>query len=85
MKEEQEAIKRKPIRKDIKDVSGEIDGISFIHAVFETEPFDTVEEYRQFRATNENFSCLRTKKDWDMFFLKLDDRNACYKHLTAPL
>lgn len=72
-------LKRKPIRSTIKDVSGTIDEISFTHACFDTEPFETVEEYREYRKANGAFSCLRTKSEWEMFFLKLEDREAGYK------
>lgn len=75
-------LKRKPVRETIHDVSGEIDGITFTHAVFDTEPFDSIEEYRQYRAVNESFDCLKTKREWDAFYLKIKDREAGYKRHT---
>ena len=72
-------LKRKPIRGTIVDVSGEIDGIVFTHAVFETEPFESIAEYELYRHVNANFDCLRTKSDWDTYYLKLEDRKTGYK------
>jgi len=72
-------LKRKPIRSSIKNIDGTVDGISFTYACFETEPFENIEEYREYRKANEGFSCLRTKDDWDRFFLKLSDREKGYK------
>ena len=75
-------LKRKPIRDSMHDVTGEIDGIPFTHVVFDTEPFETIDEYRLYRRVNETFTCLRTKTDWDLFFLKLNDRKYGYKRQT---
>lgn len=75
-------LKRKPIRETIVDVTGEIDGIVFTHAVFETEPFESIEEYELYRNVNASFDCLRTKSDWDAFYLKLEDRKNGYKRHT---
>lgn len=72
-------LKRKPVRETMHDVSGVIDGIEFTHVVFDTEPFDSLEEYRLYRKVNESFTCLRTKADWDRFYLKLEDRENGYK------
>ena len=72
-------LKRKPVRKSIHDVSGVIDGISFTHSVFDTEPFDTIEEYRVYRDVNKSFSCLRTESDWEKFYLKMNDHKDGYK------
>ena len=60
-------------------MTGEIDGIAFTHAVFETEPFESIEEYELYRNVNASFDCLRTKSDWDAFYLKLEDRKNGYK------
>lgn len=75
-------LKRKPIRETICDVSGEIDGISYTHSVFDTEPFENIEEYQLYRAINKNITCLRTKADWDVFYLKMKDRELGYKRHT---
>lgn len=75
-------LKRKPVRETIKDVSGEIEGIDFTYAVFETEPFENLEEYRLYRSVAESFSCLRTKSEWDAFYLKMEDRMTGYKRHT---
>lgn len=75
-------LKRKPVKKSIHNVSGEIDGIGFTYAIFDTEPFDTIEEYHQYRSVNESFDCLKTKEDWDSFYLKLNDRKLGHKRHT---
>ncbi|KAB0578473.1 hypothetical protein EI53_00229 [Fusobacterium naviforme] len=54
-------LKRKPVRKSAHDISGVIDGIPFTHASFDTEPFESVEEYRQYRSVNASLS-FRKKK-----------------------
>jgi|GEM_PF-654823 len=75
-------LKRKPVRGTMRDATGTIDGIPYTHAVFETEAFDSVEEYRQYRSANETFTCLRMKADWEVFFLKISDRAEGYKRHT---
>lgn len=78
-------FKRKPIRKSFQDVSGSIEGIDYEYVNFDTDPFDSIEEYEEFRRINENFNCLRTSADWQKFWLRLDDHKTGYKRNLSDM
>ena len=78
-------FKRKPIRKSFQDISGSIEGIDYEYENFDTEPFDSIEEYEEFRRINENFNCLRTSADWQKFWLRLDDHKTGYKRNLSDM
>ena len=78
-------VKRKPIRKSFQDISGSIEGIDYEYVNFDTEPFDSIEEYEEFRRINENFNCLRTSADWQKFWLRLDDHKTGYKRNLSDM
>lgn len=48
-------------------------------------PFNDIEEYHRYRDANKCFDCIRTKSDWDRFFLKVDDRTNGYKRVTNDM
>ena len=78
-------FKRKPIRDSFQSVSGRIEGISYEYMNFDTEPFDTIEEYEEFRRINENFNCLRTTADWQKFWLRFEDHKTGYKRNLSDM
>lgn len=78
-------MKRKPIKESFVAVKGNIDGIDYEYANFNTEPFDTIEEYIKYRKVNESFNCIRTYEEWQIFFLTLEDRENGYKRNKTDL
>lgn len=57
------------------EVVGKPYPVTYTIANFETEPFDSIEEYEQYRQVADAMrnvgGCLRTKADWDRFYLRL--------------
>ena len=78
-------MKRKPIKESFAYVSGNLAGIDYEYANFDTAPFEDLDEYHKYRNTNSSFHCLKIKDDWDKFFLKLNDREMCYKRVTKDM
>lgn len=78
-------FKRKPVRESFQAVSGEIGRVVYEYMNFDTEPFDTIEEYEAYRRINENFNCLRTVPDWQKFWLRLEDHKTGYKRNLSDL
>lgn len=78
-------MKRKPIKDSFESVSGNLEGIDYEYANFDTEPFEDLDEYHLYRNANESFNCLRTMGDWDRFFLKVEDRANGYKRVTKDM
>ena len=64
-------LKRKPDVDSIRDVDILINNVNYTHANFSTTAYDTIDDFRRFRAVKESFNCLRTKADWDRFYVKL--------------
>ena len=64
-------MKRKPVRHSFKTDKVSLDGVEYELAHFDTEPFDSVEEFRLYRAKKELCGVLRTVADWDVFWAKL--------------
>lgn len=60
-------LKRKPMFETMHDVSGTYDGIDYTYAVFETEPYKDIEEYKLYKEVGKSFERLMTVKDWEMF------------------
>ena len=78
-------FKRKPIMASFHAASGNIEGVDYEYMNFDTEPFDTIEEYEEFRRVNENFDCLRTNTDWQKFWLRIEDHKIKYKRNLSDL
>lgn len=78
-------MKRKPVKSSFEYVSGNLYGIEYEYANFRTAPFNDLEEYHLYRNANKCFDCIRTKSDWDRFFLKLNDRSNGYKRVTKDM
>ena len=64
--------KRKPIRESMIDDAIVIENYSYTIAHFDTEPYQNVEEFRLYRQKRELCEVLRTLKDWEKFWLKID-------------
>lgn len=69
-------LKRKPDRSSFKTDYPVVNGVTYEIAHFDTVAYDTVEEFRLYRAKKKLCDCLRTQAEWDVFFLKVDT-NAC--------
>ena len=78
-------FKRKPVKDSFQQVSGEICGVAYEYMNFETEPFDTIEEYEEYRRINENFNCLRTMSGWQKFWLRFEDHKIGYKRNLSDM
>ena len=78
-------FKRKPVKDSFQAVAGEICGVAYEYMNFETEPFDTIEEYEEYRRINENFNCLRTMSDWQKFWLRFEDHKTGYKRNLSDM
>lgn len=69
-------FKRKPKGSTLKDVNVKIHNNSYTIANFETEPYNTIEEYKKYKNMCSNYSgALKTKKDYCNFFYKLNHPN----------
>lgn len=64
-------LKRKPDKNSFKTDYPVVDGSTYEIEHFKTTPFETVEEFREYRRRKKCCKCLRTKTDWDIFFYKL--------------
>lgn len=82
-------VKRKPLKDTMETVYPLIDGVGYEIANFDTEPFDTVDEFLLYKKTAQDCAktgCLRTIRDWDKFFVMLENKSlrADGKISTAP-
>ena len=67
-------MKRKPVKESFQKVQGVYLEIPYKYMNFETVPFETIAEYEKYRKTNSTFQCLRTQQEWNLFWLKLSDK-----------
>lgn len=65
-------LKRKPMRESFKTDNPVVDGVEYEIAHFDTIPYNDVEEFRLYRKKKKLCDCLRTVKEWEVFFLKVD-------------
>lgn len=65
-------LKRKPDRDSFKTDRPVIEGVAYEIAHFDTVPFENVAEFRLYRKKKELCECLRTVKEWNLFFVKVD-------------
>lgn len=66
--------KRRPLRDTMRDVDVPVDGQSYPVARFDTEPWGSVDDYLKAKAIARRIaegSCLRTRVDWERFFLRM--------------
>ncbi len=63
-------LKRKPVKSSMETVFPIVEGERFEIVNFDTEPYETVSEYQQYK--NASKKCLRTEKDWSLFFAKVE-------------
>ena len=67
--------KRRPLRDTMRDVDVPVDGQTCPVARFDTEPWDSVDDYLKAKAIARRIaegSCLRTRADWERFFLRFN-------------
>ena len=68
-------MKRKPVEASMVTVETTIqtdtETEKFEIVNFETAPYETVAEYERYKKQARNCKCLRTEKDWKIFFAKL--------------
>ena len=70
-------LKRKPVEASLYDKHITIDGVGYDICNFKTVPYDTIAEYQNYKATGRTFAqtgCLRSYKDWVMFFDKIHSK-----------
>lgn len=65
-------MKRKPVKESIYTERPTIDDQTYEIACFETEPFETVEEYKLYKAKAQNSQVLKTESDWRAFFERVN-------------
>lgn len=69
-------MKRRPLRRTMHDVTATVEGVSYVIANFDSEPWRDVNEYLRAKGIARRISsdngCLRTRGDWLRFFLALD-------------
>ena len=65
-------MKRKPDRDSFCTDEVYLDGQFYTIAHFETVPFENIEEFLLYRSKKSLCKCLRTQKEWDLFFAKVD-------------
>lgn len=76
-------LKRKPIKSTMKTVFPVVEGIEFEIANFETEPYETISQYQQYKTASKSCKCLRTRLDWDLLFFKAEQtEDGCVRHIT---
>jgi hypothetical protein len=64
-------LKRKPNFDTLYDASGVFDGIEYFFATFDTEPYDTVDEYKQYKDLGRSYEVLKTSADWKDYQMRL--------------
>ncbi len=72
-------MKRKPVRETMETVFPVVDGCSYEIVIFDSVPYETVDEFLSYKKTARACSqngCLRTMADWEKFFLKLENAEA---------
>ena len=69
-------LKRKPIKESFKTDYVSLDGEAYEIAHFDTEPFESIEEFKKYRQTKKDTKVLRTQKDWDLFYAKLSGKGS---------
>jgi hypothetical protein len=67
-------LKRKPVEISLVDVSVTIDSNTYHIGNFETEPYDTIDEYEFYKKTGKSVDVLRSYEDWIMFFDKISGK-----------
>lgn len=65
-------LKRKPVKSSMETVFPVVEGEQFEIVNFDTEPYETVSEYQQYKTASKSCRCLRTDKDWALFFAKAE-------------
>ena len=65
-------LKRKPLKSSMQTVFPVVEGVQFEIANFDTVPYETVSEYHQYKTASKSCRCLRTEKDWLIFFAKAE-------------
>ncbi|MCR5137175.1 MAG: hypothetical protein K6C12_08760 [Oscillospiraceae bacterium] len=68
-------MKRKPDRSSFVQKYVPLEDRMYEMTSFSTKPFDSVSEYEEFRNRKETVTCLRTLKDWELFWFKTDARS----------
>lgn len=69
-------MKRKPVRDSLEEQHPEIEGTAYETAAFTTMPFENVNEYELYQKKKESCEVLRTMRDWDRFFFKVDSEGS---------
>lgn len=64
-------LKRKPIPQSFYTEHPVIDNKTYEIACFDTEPYETVDEFMKYRKNKDKVTVLRTENDWKIFFEKL--------------
>lgn len=65
-------MKRKPIKSSFKTDVLNIEGVEYKIAHFDTEPFENVDEFKEYRENKNRVKVLRTESDWKLFYNKLN-------------
>lgn len=65
-------LKRKPDRESFTTDHPVINGTSYEIAHFDTVPYDNIAEFRLYRKKKALFDCLKTEKEWKLFFTKVN-------------
>lgn len=67
-------MKRRPLRETLAEGTLTLDGVDFKVASVDTAPWDSVEEFMKGKRLGERIAreggCLRTRADWDVWFLR---------------
>ncbi len=64
-------MKRKPVESSLVNKILDIDGVTYDIGNIDTEPYDTISEYKFYKNTSRNMKVLRSYKDWVLFFDKI--------------
>ena len=65
-------MKRKPIRDSFVEMTVDIYDNEYNIANFDTVPYDNVKEFKLYRQKKALCKVLRTIKDWEQFYIKID-------------
>ena len=69
-------MKRKPVKKSFRTARPVVNGSEYEIACFDTEAFDTMDEFQEYRVKAQGSKCLRTAEDWECFWLRLEHSGA---------
>lgn len=78
-------LKRKPIEASLQNIYIYINGVRYDIGNINTEPYDTIAEYKSCKAIGRSLPVLRSYKDWILYFDKVKSKSTGKKRIIKDL